>query len=109
VGSRRDCKWILGLSGFRVVAMAEAESDRLTIRIERRGVRRYACSGCGRRTGRVRSIRERTWDDLPWPRITSPSSIAATNHLSDVSSRSSERSRPPQSAREGARSERVSS
>jgi transposase len=46
--------------------MAEAESDRLTIRIERRGVRRYACSGCGRRTGRVRSIRERTWDDLPW-------------------------------------------
>jgi len=24
VGSRRDCTWILGLSGFRVVAMAEA-------------------------------------------------------------------------------------
>lgn len=54
------------MSGFRVVAMEEAESSRLTIRIERRGVRRYACSGCGRRTGRVRSSRERTWDDLPW-------------------------------------------
>src|SRR2546425_4422866 len=45
--------------------MEEAES-RLRIRIERRGVRRYVCSGCGRRTGRVRSIRDRTWDDLPW-------------------------------------------
>ena len=66
MGSQRDCTWVLGLSGFRVVAMEEAESSRLTIRIERRGVRRYACSGCGRRTGRVRSSRERTWDDLPW-------------------------------------------
>jgi transposase len=46
--------------------MDEAESGRLVIRIERRGVRRYSCSGCGRRTGRVRSTRERTWDDLPW-------------------------------------------
>ena len=46
--------------------MDEAEDSRLTIRIERRGVRRYTCSGCGRRTGRVRSSRERTWDDLPW-------------------------------------------
>src|SRR5215471_19019521 len=36
------------------------------IRIERRGVRHYACSGCGRRTGRVRSKRDRTWDDVPW-------------------------------------------
>jgi len=24
------------------------------------------CNGCGRRIGRVRSSRERTWDDLPW-------------------------------------------
>jgi transposase len=66
VGSRRDCTWILGLSGFRVVTMDEGESGRLVLRIERRGVRRYACSGCGRRTGRVRSARDRTWDDLPW-------------------------------------------
>ena len=66
MGSRRDCTWILGLSGFRVVTMDEAEDSRLTIRIERRGVRRYTCSGCGRRAGRVRSSRERTWDDLPW-------------------------------------------
>ena len=55
MGSRRDCTWILGLAGFRVVTMDEAADSRLTIRIERRGVRRYTCSGCGRRTGRVRS------------------------------------------------------
>jgi transposase len=65
VGSRRDCTWILGLSGFRVETIEEA-NGRLMIRIERRGVRRYCCSGCGRRTGRVRSQRDRTWDDLPW-------------------------------------------
>jgi transposase len=46
--------------------MEEAQDGRLTIRMERRGVRRYACSACGRRTGRVRSTRDRTWDDLPW-------------------------------------------
>jgi len=46
--------------------MEEDQDGRLTIRIERRGVRRYTCSGCGRRTGRVRSSRDRTWDDLPW-------------------------------------------
>lgn len=69
MGSRRDCTWILGLSGFRVVSAesdGEAADSRLTIRLERRGVRRYVCSGCDRRTGRVRSARERTWDDLPW-------------------------------------------
>jgi len=33
--------------------------------IERRGVRRYVCSGCGRRTGRIRDAKVRTWDDLP--------------------------------------------
>jgi transposase len=48
------------------MTMDEAEPGRLTIRIERRSVRRYTCSGCGRRTGRVRSSRDRTWDDLPW-------------------------------------------
>ena len=67
MGSRRDCTWILGLPGFRVVRIEGEEEahSRLRIRIERRG-RRYPCSGCGRRTGRVRSARERTWDDLPW-------------------------------------------
>ena len=69
MGSRRNCTWILGLSGFRVVT-AESEGagadSRLTIRLERRGVRRYVCNGCGGRTGRVRSVRDRTWDDLPW-------------------------------------------
>jgi transposase len=38
----------------------------MRIRVERRGPRRYPCSGCGRRTSYVRSARDRTWDDLPW-------------------------------------------
>ena len=69
MGSRRDCTWILGLAGFRVVTTesdGETVDSRLTIRIERRGVRRYRCRGCGRRTSRVRSARDRTWDDVPW-------------------------------------------
>ena len=69
MGSRRDCTWILGLVGFRVVSIesdGEAADRRVTIRIERRGRRGYACSGCGRRTRRVRSARDRTWDDVPW-------------------------------------------
>ncbi len=69
MGSRGDCTWILGLPGFRVerVDGVDAESTgRMWIRIERRGRRRYPCSGCGRRTSRVRSARDRTWDDLPW-------------------------------------------
>jgi len=57
VGSRRDCTWILGLSGFRVVSMDEGESGQLVIQIERRGVRRYPRKGCGHRTGHVRSTR----------------------------------------------------
>jgi transposase len=66
VGSRSDCTWILGLPGFRMVTMDKGERGRLLIRVERLGVRRYTCGGCGRRTGRVRSSRDRTWDDLPW-------------------------------------------
>jgi transposase len=69
VGSRRDCTWILGLAAFRVITVesdGESSDGRLTIRIERRGIRRYPCSGCGRWVSRVRSTRERTWDDLPW-------------------------------------------
>jgi hypothetical protein len=38
----------------------------LVIRLERRGIRRYVCSGCGGRTGRVRSVHDRTWHDVPW-------------------------------------------
>jgi hypothetical protein len=39
VGSRRDCTWILGLSGFRVESIEgeDAATSRLRIRIERRG------------------------------------------------------------------------
>jgi transposase len=57
------------LAGFRVETIErsdDAADGRMTIRIERRGPRRYPCSGCGRRTSRVRSVRDRTWDDLPW-------------------------------------------
>jgi transposase len=69
VGSHRDCTWILGLPGFRVEQVqgdAATAASRMRIRIERRGPRRYPCSGCGRRTSRVRSARDRTWDDRPW-------------------------------------------
>lgn len=69
MGSQRDCTWILGLAGFRVVTTesnGEAADSRLTIRLERRRGRHYGCSGCGRRTSRVRSARDRTWDDVPW-------------------------------------------
>jgi transposase len=48
------------------VTVEEAAGGRLVIRIERQGVRRYTCSGCGRHTGRVRASRDSTWDDLPW-------------------------------------------
>lgn len=68
MGSRRDCTWILGLPGFRVTTIEgedEEAQSRLRVHVERRG-RRYPCSGCGRRTTRVRSTKERTWDDLPW-------------------------------------------
>jgi len=68
VGSRRDCTWILGLPGFRVATVEGEDSEassRLRVHLVRRG-RRYPCSGCGRRTARVRSTKERTWDDLPW-------------------------------------------
>ena len=71
MGSRRDCTWILGLPGFRVVGIERNEDGaegRLRLQVERRGTRRYACGGCGRRTGRVRAVRDRTWDDLPWAR-----------------------------------------
>lgn len=69
MGSRCDCTWILGLPGFRVESVEGEDTEatsRVRIRIERRGPRRYPCSGCGRRTSRVRSARDRTWDDLPW-------------------------------------------
>ena len=69
MGSQRNCTWILGLAGVRVVTTesdGEAVDSRVTLRIERRGSRGYGCSGCGRRPRRVRSARDRTWDDLPW-------------------------------------------
>lgn len=69
MGSRRECTWILGLPGFRVVEMtspSDGPDSPLRIEIERRGVRRYTCSGCGHRTSRVRDQKERTWHDLAW-------------------------------------------
>ena len=66
MGSLGDCTWILGLTDYRVVELTRDDNGRLVIDIERRGIRRYVCSGCGRRTGRVRDAKVRTWDDLPW-------------------------------------------
>jgi transposase len=69
VGSPRECTRILGLDGFRVERL-EWETDgartRVRIWIDRRGIRGYECSGCRRRTWRVRDVKQRTWDDLPW-------------------------------------------
>ncbi len=56
----------LGLTDYRVVKLTCDDDGRLVIAIERRGIRRYVCSGCGQRTGRVRDAKVRTWDDLPW-------------------------------------------
>jgi transposase len=66
VGSLRDCTWILGLPDYRVVEMERQNDGRLVIEVERRGIRRYVCSGCGRRTGRMRDAKMRRWDDVPW-------------------------------------------
>jgi transposase len=66
VGSLRDCTWILGLADYRVVELVRHEDGRLVIDIERRGLRRFVCGECGRRTSRVRDAKVRTWDDLPW-------------------------------------------
>ena len=66
MGSLGDCTWILGLSEYRVVELTRGDDGRLVIDIERRGIRRYVCAGCGRRTGRIRDAKVRTWDDLPW-------------------------------------------
>jgi transposase len=49
-----------------VIALERQEDGRLVVELERRGLQRYVCSGCGRRTGRIRDAKVRTWDDLPW-------------------------------------------
>ncbi|MBI4456831.1 MAG: ISL3 family transposase [Acidobacteria bacterium] len=69
MGSRRDCTWILGLSGFGVVRVegdGEEADSRLRIWLQRRGRKGSRCGGCGRPSRRVRSVRDRTWEDLPW-------------------------------------------
>ena len=68
MGLRDDCRWVLGLSGFRVMGVEGDRAlgtSRVSVRIERRG-RGFPCGGCGRRTRRVRSARDWTWADLPW-------------------------------------------
>src|SRR5438034_2786903 len=69
MGSWRECTRVLGLEGFRVETIkwdGERPSAWVRIAIERRGIRGYECSGCRRRTWRVRDRADRTWDDLPW-------------------------------------------
>ncbi len=66
MGSLHDCTWILGLSDYRVTGVERGEDERLVLELERRGMHRFMCSGCGRRTGHVRDAKLRTWDDMPW-------------------------------------------
>jgi transposase len=66
VGSLRDCTWILGLPDYRVTGVERGEDDRLILELERKGIHRFTCSGCGHRTGHVRDVKVRTWDDVPW-------------------------------------------
>jgi len=69
MGSPRECTRILGLEGFRVDTIEWAGDEpraALRVRIERRDIRGYECSGCRRRTWRVRDRAERTWADVPW-------------------------------------------
>jgi transposase len=69
MGSQRECTRILGLDGYRVERLeweVEGSQTRVRVSIERRGIRGYECSGCRRRTWRVRDAKTRTWDDLPW-------------------------------------------
>jgi hypothetical protein len=52
MGSQRECTRILGLEGFRVKTIdweAEGHGARILIRIERRGIRGFECSGSDRR------------------------------------------------------------
>ena len=39
---------------------------RPVLKLERKGIHRFTCAGCGGRTGHVRDAKVRTWDDLPW-------------------------------------------
>jgi hypothetical protein len=69
MGSPRECTRILGLAGVRVEQIEWVDDSpraRVRVWVERRGIRGYECSGCRRRTWRVRDRKERTWDDLPW-------------------------------------------
>jgi len=66
VGSLRDCTWILGLADYRVTGVERGEDGRLILELERKGMHRFTCAGCGGRTGHVRDAKLRTWDDIPW-------------------------------------------
>ena len=66
MGSLRDCTWILGLVDYRVTGVERGEDGRLILELARKGIHRFTCSGCGHRTGHVRDVKVRTWDDLPW-------------------------------------------
>ena len=49
-----------------MIRLHNDEEGHLVIDLEHPRVRRYRCLGSGRRTGRLRDRRVRTWDDLPW-------------------------------------------
>lgn len=59
---------ILALGGYRVLSMeieGDAPDARMVLFIESTG-KRAECSGCARRTSRIRDVKPRAWDDLPW-------------------------------------------
>ncbi len=69
MGAQRALSRILGLDGYRVHHVgfkSDEQVPRLRLDLERRGVHGYQCSGCNRRTWRVRDAKWRTWNDLPW-------------------------------------------
>jgi transposase len=69
MGAQRAWSRILSSDRFRVRQVGfetDEPMPRLRIDLERGRVQRYRCSGCDRRTGKVRDAKWRNWDDLPW-------------------------------------------
>jgi len=69
MGAQRALSRILGLDGYRVHHVgfkSDEQVPRLRLDLERRGGQGYQCSGCNRRTWKVRDAKWRTWNDLQW-------------------------------------------
>ena len=67
VGSRRDCTWILGLPGFRVVTIeGTATHESNPVRSGAARCPALSVQWLWPRHGARAICGERTWDDLPW-------------------------------------------